>query len=423
MSFFIISKNFFLMWLSQLSAILSGRLRELVIPLLILGMTNSPLTTGLVALSQQLGVIIFAIPVGTWLEQKNKYRVIVISKVMSTCGILILTFLVFQNNANSLIISFLLFLMGILGLFSSTAFNVMIPSIAGRENLINAHTSLEGADAISTLVGPVLAGILFAKMGASFTLLVCSILSAISLIFISNLKYKEDSIIKNEYDNNLSIKEKMTEFYQRSFEGFKYLFANFSQIISTISICVLGFITVFVPLTVIIHANSTMNLSPELTGVLLSFAGVGNIVGVIMLKWFKNPNWIPFLSILLLFSAIGVFLIMVSSEFWLACLGMFIFDGALSMAFVIQAAVHQGITPDEVLSRIRSASYVLGGLIAMLASLLSGAIAQYSSSTVSLAISITILILSALYILKFKNQSVRIDKIKPIYLEEKELEV
>lgn len=56
--FFFINRSFFSMWLFQLSSILSGRLRELVIPLLVLEMTHSPLTTGLVALSQQIGVIV-----------------------------------------------------------------------------------------------------------------------------------------------------------------------------------------------------------------------------------------------------------------------------------------------------------------------------------------------------------------------------
>ncbi|MFJ7982208.1 MFS transporter [Lysinibacillus xylanilyticus] len=419
MNFFFINRNFFSMWLSQLSSILSGRLRELVIPLLVLGMTHSPLTAGLVALSQQIGVILFAIPVGTWMEQKNKRIVMVITKFLSTICMFILAFLVFQNYINSLLIAFLLFFMGILGLFSSTAFNVMIPAVAGRKNLINAHTSLEGADAVSTLVGPILAGFLFAKMGASFTLLICSILSVISLIFIYIVRYEEQ--VNTVSDKSLSIKEKMIDFSKRSSEGFKYLFANFSQIISTISICVLGFTTVFIPLTVVIHANNTLNLSPELTGLLLSFAGVGNIIGVVILKWFKNPNWIPFLSILLLVSATGIFLVMITSELWLSCLGMFLFDGALSMAFVIQAAVHQGVTPDEALSRIRSATYVLGGLIAMFASFLSGAIAQYASTTIALGLGIIVLIISAIYIIRYRNHSVKIDKLEPIYLEKKEL--
>lgn len=43
-----INASFFSMWLSSLSDVLSNRLRDLVIPLLVLSMTHSPLATALV---------------------------------------------------------------------------------------------------------------------------------------------------------------------------------------------------------------------------------------------------------------------------------------------------------------------------------------------------------------------------------------
>lgn len=414
MRFLFINRNFFSMWLSQLSSILSSRLRELVIPLLVLGMTHSPLIVGLVALSQQLGVILLAMPVGTWMERKNKRTVMIIAHSLTTICLFVLAFFVFQKSINSLYIAFLLFLIGVLGLLSSTAFNVMIPAVAGRQNLIHAHTSIEGADAVSTLIGPILAGFLFAKMGASFTLLLCSILSVVALIFIYTIRYKEQ--IPKKQSTHLTMTDKIKDFFKRSSEGFTYLFANASQLISTIAICVLGFITIFIPLTVMIHANHTLNLSPEHIGLLLSFAGVGNIVGVVILKWLKNPNWIPFLSLLLIISATGILLVFITTNFWLSCAGMFVFDGALSMAFVLQAAVHQGVTPDEALSRIRSATYVLGGLIAMFASFLSGAITQFASTTIALGFGILLLMFTALYMMRYRKHSMQIDKLQPIYL-------
>jgi predicted MFS family arabinose efflux permease len=389
----------------------------LVIPLLVLGMTKSPLAAGLVALSQQIGVILFSIPIGTWIENKNKFKVITFTKAITILCIFFLSFLVFQDQINGLIIAVVLFLMGILGLISNTAFNVMIPKVAGRNNLINAHTNLEAADAIATLVGPVLGGVLFAKMGASFTLLFSGVLSVLSLVFIYLVKYEEKISVKESTSN--TVKGKVDDFISKSAEGFRYLFANYTQIISTISICVLGFSTVFIPLLVVIHANTTLNLSAEYIGIILSFAGVGNIIGIILLKYLKNPNWMPLLSLLLLVSALGITIILFTGNFWLICLGMLLFDGALSMAFVVQAAVHQGVTPDEVLSRIRSATYVLSGIFAMLGSFLSGAIPQYTSTSIGFGLGIIMLVSVAIYILKYKIHSVQMSEIKPIYIHNK----
>jgi MFS family permease len=407
-----INRNFFAMWLSSLSSILSGRLKELVIPLLVLGMTSSPLAAGLVALSQQLGVILFSIPVGTWMETRNKWKVAVVTKGLTAFCMFVLSFASFQGAVNSLFIAFVLFILGILGLMTNTAFNVMIPAVAGRKNLVDAHTNLEGADAISTLVGPILAGMLFGQIGAGSTLVVCGVLSLLSMLFIYVMKYEEK--VQTHQD---TLTEKRKSFSSKVGEGFTYLFANKYQSICAICVCVLSFTTVFISLTVVIHANVTLHLSSELIGVLLSCAGVGNIIGVFMLKGFKNPNWIPFLSMLLFISAFGILLMVLFDVFWIVCLGMLVFDGALSMAFVIHAAVHQGITPDEVLSRMKSATYVLGGLCGMLGSFLSGMLSQYTSSTIALSVGMCVLVLAGLYIVMHKKDSVKMDKIEPIYME------
>jgi MFS family permease len=400
-----INRSFFAMWLSSLSSILGGRLKELVIPLLVLGMTSSPLVTSFVVLSQQLGVILFAMPVGTWMEQRNKWRIAVITKGLTALCMFVLSFTWFQGMMNSVFIAFVLFLLGILGLMTNTAFNVMIPAVAGRKNLVDAHTNLEGADAVSTLIGPVLAGMLFHFIGAGLTLVVCGAFSLLSMLFMYAVKYEDNACIRTE---------KKKSFSKRVVEGFTYLFVNKYQSICTIGMCVLSFMTVFITLTVTIHAKVTLNLSVELVGVLMSCAGVGNIIGVYLLKRFKNPNWVPFLSMLLFVSAFGILLIVISDVFWIACLGMLVFDGALSMAFVIHAAVHQGITPDEILSRMKSATYVLGGLCGIFGTFLSGVLSQYVSSAIALGVGMCVLAICGIYIAMYQKDSVKMEDIEPI---------
>lgn len=400
------------MWLSNFTSILEGRFRELVIPLLVLGLTNSPLATGLVVLSQQLGAIIFAIPVGTWIEPQKKLKVILISKALISLLLFVLSYLIFLNQANSIIIAFLLLIIGILGLVDRTAFAVMIPKVSGRDKLINAHTSLEGADALSTTIGPVIGGILLTKVGADTTILVSGFLALVSMYIMFNLKIEEDISIEKTKEG--AVKEKGREFLTQSKEGVVYLFNNSSQLVSTLVICSLSFSTVFIGLTVIIHTNSSLGLSPFVTGIIFAFAGIGNLIGVVIIKYFKNTSWMDFLLILLLVSSSGVLLIGFTNNLILICLGMLIFDGALSMAFVVQATVHQGITPDNALSRVRSSSYVIGGLFAMLGSFLAGAIPQLFSTNVAFIVGFCFLIIPALIVTRYKKESTSLTKVVPI---------
>ncbi|WP_345239342.1 MFS transporter [Pontibacillus salipaludis] len=413
-SYYLVNRNFMKMWASNLSSILGGRFKELAIPLIVLSLTKSPFITGLVALSQQLGSILLAVPMGTWIEGKNKRTIAVFSKLFSFIIVFFLSLLLFSNQINSLLIASLLFLAGVSGLASRTAFNAMIPSVSGRDKLVNAHTSLEAADAIATLIGPLIGGILIARYGASMTMAICSLFILLSMIWMWRVKFTEDVGASPSKENQ--DREKMRSFAEKSKEGFKYLVDNEFQFISTVTICVLSFSTSFVVLTVIIHGKNTLNLDPDSIGFLLACAGIGNIAGVLLLKWMNQLSWIPTLAVLLAISGAGTLLLSISYNYWLSCFGMILFDGALSMAFVVQASVHQGITPDGALSRVRSSTYVLGGIFAMLGSFLSGAIPAFATTNAALVVGALVLMIPAIYIYSLKKRSVPMNQVEPISL-------
>ncbi|WP_100012871.1 MFS transporter [Lentibacillus sediminis] len=414
MKFLMINRNFLSMWTSNFISILNGRFRELIIPLIVLGLTGSPLVTGLVALSQQLGAVLFAIPVGTWLEKKNKKKVATVCHFLYGLGTFLLAFFITQDKVHPAIIAFILFILGVIALITRTAFSTMVPRVAGREKLLEAHTSLEASDAISTLIGPAIGGILLASAGAGITMALCGFLSIFSMIFIFIVKYREDKSISAKETG--AIKKKVSNFFSESTEGVGYLFANPSQLICTLVMCSLGFSTVFIVLTVLFHARISLNFSEEYIGIILSSAGVGNIVGIFLMRWLKETNWLLTLVILLLVSSLGVLTMLMANGLLIICLGMMLFDGALSMAFVVQGAVHQGITPDEYLSRVRSATYVISGIFSMLGTFLAGVIPEFLSGKFALGFGVAMLALPAVYIIKFRKQGVKLNQIEPIYM-------
>ncbi|MFD1068256.1 MFS transporter [Oceanobacillus locisalsi] len=407
----LINRNFKYMWKSQFLSILNERFRELVIPLIVLGLTSSPLVTALVALSQQAGTILFAIPIGTWVENKHKVRVAATCHFLYGVSIFTLAFLLATKNVNAVMIAFLLFVMGILALISRTAFTSMIPGIAGRENLLKAHTNMEAADAIATVIGPALGGILLAKTGSVWTLLICAVLSLSSAWLIAFIHHEKND---TKVERGDSPKNNRNAFLGRALDGMKILINNPQQLISIAVMCILGFTTIFITLTIIFYAQMTLALSEGLIGFLLSSAGVGNIAGIILINKFKNKNWVTLTCFLMIISGTGILMMTVTNTFIMMCLGMAIFDCALSMAFIVQGAVHQGITPDEFLTRVRSSTYVIGGLVSMLGTFLAGAIPELFTGKTALIIGALILLIPAFIILRFGKYGVKLSKVEPI---------
>lgn len=63
---------------------------------------------------------------------------------------------------------------------------------------------------------------------------------------------------------------------------------------------------------------------------------------------------------------------------------MFLFDGALSMAFVINGSARQAITPDRLLSRISSGGIVISGFVSILGNLYAGGAAEVLNPRIAL---------------------------------------
>lgn len=412
----LINRDFKYMWGSQFLSILNGRFRELVIPLVVLGLTSSPLVTALVTLSQQAGTILFAIPIGTWIENKNKVRVAASCHFLYGAGIFILAFLLAANKVNAVIIASLLFIMGLIALISRTAITSMIPTVAGRKHLLKAHTNMEAADAIATVIGPALGGILLAKTGSVLTLVICAALSLLSTFLIAFIR-NEEGVRKAEKE--AKVKNKWKVFIEKALDGLKILIDNPQQLMSTLVMCTLGFTTIFITLTIIFYAQITMELSEGLIGILLSSAGVGNIIGILLMNRLKNKNWITLITGLMIISGIGILMIIATNVFFIMCLGMAIFDCALSMAFIVQGAVHQGITPDAFLTRVRSSTYVIGGVFSMLGTFLAGAIPELFTGKIALMLGAFILLIPAFVMLRFRNFGVELSKVEPIYRNKK----
>ncbi|MFS0752124.1 MFS transporter [Oceanobacillus sp. 1P07AA] len=410
MNKWLINADFAKLWFHSISNILSNRFRELILPIIALGLSGSPLLTSFVLLSQRLSSILFSIPLGTWIEKRNLVLISTICNLIYAMLVFLLAFLITIDDSSLVIIGIILFLMGFVELMLRITLTAMVPKIVSRERLLSANNLLEAADAIVTFIGPALGGVILATYGPNITLVICGILILICMIIISLVKYRNENIHQKI---NINKKEKLRNFINEAREGVNYLYANDSQIISTISAVVLGFTTVFIELTIIIHAKTALDFTETSIGILLSCAGVGNIIGVLIMPRFKRINWLYLLSGLLIISSLGI-LLLTSHQFIIICIGMIIFDGALSMAFVVQFTVQQGITPDQLIARVRSAIIVLSGFATILGTLLSGLISEWNSS-LALIFGFIVLLLCGIFILRYKQQGVTMNKIQPIY--------
>ncbi|MGE6256979.1 MFS transporter [Heyndrickxia sporothermodurans] len=362
-------RNFLILWLGQVVSIFGSRFSELVIPWIVLQVTNSPMKAAVVAISTQIAPLLFSLPAGVWVENRSKKKIAIATELVRMIMMFILAITIFLDQFNLLVISTILFMTGIAGLLFRISMNALLPGIAGRTRLVEAHNYMEAADAISTLIGPLLAGIVLSYIGAAATLSIDAFFFFISFISLFSLTFIEKESRKRKTNKQSHFKQGVS--------GVKLLFSSKIQRFITFNHIVLNFTTQAVSLLVIFLAKQDLELSPAQIGLLLSGAGWGNLVGIFLMHRLKNIHWNKLYGSIMLASGCGIFIVALSTNLWIAFLGMFIFDGALSMAFVINGAARQTVTSDTFLARISSGGFLLTGTVVILANGYAGVVSEW----------------------------------------------
>lgn len=405
------NKNFVVMWVGQLATIFGNRFSEIAIPLIVLQLTGSPWQAALVVVCSQVAPLVLSLPVGDWVEYKPKRQIAMLAEAISFLTMSVLVIFVWLDLLNIWILAGSLLILGATGLFFKVSFGAMVPGVVGRERLVSAYSYFEGADAISTFIGPVMAGLVLSSYGVATVLTIDALTYFVSLLGILFLTFKENN-------RKSTGKQPARKSYILSLKGIKYLFANYYQTFISIQHAILNFTTTAMTLSIIIYTSQTLNFIEWQTGMVLSAAGIGNLVGVFLLNKINQFSWKILYAGLMLVSSSGVLLILFTNELILIMLGMFLFDGALSMAFVVNGSARQAVTPDGYLARIGGGGILLAGLVAMGGNLFSGSIAESNDPQISLAFCAFLLIVATLISLFFKFGNKPLDKLIPIEFEE-----
>lgn len=407
------NKNFISLWTWDLFTLLVVKLRGIIIPLVILNATSSSQTVASVSLVQQVVIFSLMIPVGAWVERRRKIKTAVIFRLLYGVGLFLLAVVLTVGGLNITLMTGLLVFVSVCGMVASTSFNAMIPQVAGRSKLLQANTYLEGAESIATLIGPAIGGYLLGSVGVSTALFIASGVSIISTICAMNLTFDD------HHSHCQATATKKASFWRHSLEGFNYLRKYPQQVINTLIYCVLEFSTVYIEMSLLFYTTVNLNLSENSVGIIFSSAGIGTIVSLLMVNFFKHINWVKALMILLAGATLGTAIMIMSDNHYMIGLGMAIFDGSLAMGYIIQSTIHQGLSPDNILARAGSAYYLIGGLFSMIGTAAAGLLPDLFNGHIALMIGSVVLGIIACAMYLFRDYGQPVDEIDLIVLEEK----
>jgi MFS family permease len=362
------SRNYRLFFAGQGLSLIGSWMTNVATVWLVYNLSDSPWMLGVVGFTSQIPTLILLPFAGVLIDRWNRHRVIVATQILAMVQSLALAVLALTGVINIWHILVLSFCQGAINAFDAPARQAFVPELVEKkEDLANAIALNASMFNGARLIGPAIAGLLIATVGASYCFLIdgLSYIAVIAGLLAMQIKAR-------------NIAATNTKPLQRLKEGFVYAF-GFPPIRAILLLLALvSFAGVSYTVLVPIFATKILQGGPQTLGFLMAASGVGAFAGAIYLISRKSivglGKWIAISPAILGFGLIGLGLSRVLS----LSLIMMLFVG---FGFILQFAggntFLQTIVEDDKRGRVMSIYTMAFFGVTPFGNLVAGGLASY----------------------------------------------
>ena len=171
----------------QSISVFGSQFTFLALPLTaVLVLRAGPGQMGILGAAQWLPGLLFGLPAGVWLDRQRRRPVLVGANLLSMIALATVPAAAILHRLNIDQLYVVAFVAGLASAFFTVAQNAFLPTLAGRENLVQANSHLQTSRTVAQLAGPGLAGALIQLVSApiaiavdAFSFLVAAVTAAL----------------------------------------------------------------------------------------------------------------------------------------------------------------------------------------------------------------------------------------------------
>ena len=152
---------------TQLVSNLGDAVSSVIVPLLVLQITRSPVLVSAVALLETIPPLVLQLPFGALLDRWDRRRTMLLADV-ARCVLTMLVPLTAAAHGPLLAVLFAVAVpLSVADCLFGAGFAAITPSLAGREHAAAAYALVEGGESLAWVAGPMIAGLLVVTIGGA----------------------------------------------------------------------------------------------------------------------------------------------------------------------------------------------------------------------------------------------------------------
>lgn len=337
------------LWIGDTISQFGSSIGMTVIPLLAAGVLNAtPFEMGLLAAASQMAFLLIGLPAGVWVDRLRRKPLMIAMDVARAALLLSVPLAWWLGGLGLPQLVVVSLAVGVCTVFFDVAYQSYLPSLVGRDQLVEGNSKLQASLSVAEVSGPAIGGYVAQFLGAANGVLATGLGYLSSAFFLFRIKAVEPAPERHP-DPHLR---------REVMEGLRFVFSNRTLRMIVATTGTSNFFHGIQQAVMILFLLNVAGLSEGMAGVFLSAGGVGGVLGaavayklgqlvgqarmiwlIPLLTWpfilllpFASPGW-------------GVVLPMVGSA--VSVFGIVVYN-------IGQVSYRQAICPDHLLGRMNA---------------------------------------------------------------------
>ena len=257
-----------LLWSGQLASTLGTAASQVIMPLLILAITNSPEAAGIAGALRFIPYLVFSLPVGALIDRWDRKAVMIRCDVGRALAVATIPIAMAFDSLTLWQIYGVSLVEGTLFVFFNIAEVAALPRVVAKEQLPQASALNEAGFGITNIVGPSFGTVLYQAFGRSVPFVsnvVTYAISAIALVRIKAPFHTQREV--EQHDLRKEVAEGLRWMWDKPLIRYMAFLTGGMNVINAA-----------MPLIIIVFAKQ-MGASDGAIGVIFSAAGIGGVLG------------------------------------------------------------------------------------------------------------------------------------------------
>lgn len=350
------------------------------------------LEMGLLGALRFAPAILVGLPAGVWLDRTRRRPVLVAAQLLSAGALATIPAAALLHVLTIGQLYVVAFVAGVGSTVWGIALVAFVPTVAGRDRLVEANTRIQSSFTVANLLGPGLAGAAVQLLTAPIAIAVDAVTF---LVGAATTAWARVAEVIPPPSGRKHIADAV--------EGQAWLWRQ--PLVRAITLTILinngGSNVTFA--VFVLYFVAQVGITPAQLGLVFAASGLASLLGAQLTRPLVSRGWLGPVM------AVGAILVVLGQSGALiaayappdaAFAILMVFSAILGCSLMVynvnQQAIRQALTPDHLLGRVQSGVVVLVALAQVAGSLLGGAIGQAAGLRAAIAVGVAITVTSAL---------------------------